>query len=85
MAQVSLGEIERHFWLTRSVARCMGVSLSEAMVEGTLSEQGYAELITRCRASGCAQHCQLWLAEQQQEAKAAPEFCANAGALNGLK
>ncbi|TMV10369.1 hypothetical protein FGK63_01575 [Ruegeria sediminis] len=85
MLQISLGDIEKHFWLTRSVARCMDVSLSEAMAEGRLTEQGYAEMVTRCRAADCHRQCELWLATRQACAEAAPEFCANADVLNRLK
>lgn len=90
MKQIRLGDIEPHFWLTRSVARCMGLSLSEAMAEGRLSEQGYAELVTQCRAAGgapggCRAACEQWLAAQQSEDRCAPEFCPNAERLNGLR
>ncbi len=37
-----LGDPARHFWLTRSVARTMGISLSEAMAVGHLSAPDYA-------------------------------------------
>lgn len=84
MPIITLGEIEKHFWLTRSVARCMGVSLSEAMAEGRLAADDYANIITRCRASHCSEKCQLWLASQQSKAKTAPDFCANAKLLNDL-
>ena len=85
MARDLLGDVERHFWLTRSVARCMNISFTEAMAEGRLSPDRYAELVTRCRAAQCSNQCALWLAEQQSEADAAPEFCANADLLNTLK
>lgn len=85
MARIALGEIEQHFWLTRSVSRCMGISLTEAMAEGRLSPEGYAELVTRCRASNCEGQCALWLADQKTLADKAPEFCANAETLNGLR
>ena len=85
MAQIPLGDIEKHFWLTRSVARCMGLSLSEAMAEGRMSEQGYAELVTRCRAAHCQAACEHWLAAQQCRAQAAPDFCANAETLDNLR
>ncbi|MEX0318643.1 MULTISPECIES: DUF6455 family protein [unclassified Ruegeria] len=85
MPQIPLGEIERHFWLTRSVARCMDVSLTEAMAEGRLTEHDYAQLITRCRAAQCHGQCEHWLAAQQARADTAPAFCANAEALNRLK
>ncbi len=84
MRHVPLGDIEKHFWLTRSVARCVGVSLTDAMAEDQLSPDGYAELVTRCRASDCSGRCQAWLALQHELAESAPEFCANADALNAL-
>ncbi|RLK11256.1 DUF6455 family protein [Ruegeria conchae] len=79
-----LGEIEKHFWLTRSVARCMGISLTEGMAEGRITPQEYALMVTRCRSAGCSEQCQFWLADQQEKASAAPQFCANASALNDL-
>ncbi|MCB1363363.1 MAG: hypothetical protein KDK02_04530 [Rhodobacteraceae bacterium] len=80
-----LGRIERHFWLTRSVARVMGISLSDCMAEGLLSESGYGELITRCRASGCDTICEAWLATQTDRAERAPAHCANAEILDRLR
>ena len=85
MKRVALGDVEKHFWLTRSVARCMNVSLTEAMADGRLTPDRYAELVTRCRASNCSGQCAIWLSEQQSEAHAAPDFCANADLLNALK
>ncbi|WP_170516564.1 DUF6455 family protein [Ruegeria atlantica] len=85
MARNSLGDVEKHFWLTRSVARCMKISLTEAMAEKRLTPDRYAELVTRCRASQCSNQCTIWLSEQQSEAHTAPEFCANADLLNALK
>ncbi|WP_170753320.1 DUF6455 family protein [Ruegeria lacuscaerulensis] len=80
-----LGEVEMHFWLTRSMARCIDLSLSEAMAEGRLSTDDYATMVTRCRASKCSGQCARWLADQQAGADKAPGFCANAETLNALK
>ena len=85
MARDVLGEVEKHFWLTRSVARCMNISLSEAMADGRLTPDRYAEMVTRCRAASCSGQCAIWLSEQQAQAVAAPEFCANADQMNALK
>ncbi len=85
MPPIPLGDIEKHFWLTRSVARCMGVSLTDAMADGRLSEHGYAEMVTRCRAAQCDGRCELWLGSQHTQLQKAPEFCANAEVLNNLK
>ncbi len=84
MPQVPLGDVEKHFWLTRSVARCLNISLSDAMAEGKLSADRYAELVTRCRAANCSADCQIWLAAQQTRATKAPAFCANAKAFHEL-
>lgn len=84
MHRTPLGDIEKHFWLTRSVARCMGLSLTEAMAEGKLTPHDYAQMVTRCRGSACNERCQIWLAAQQARAATAPEFCANAEDLNKL-
>lgn len=80
-----LGDVEKHFWLTRSVAKCMNLSLTEAMADGRLDADQYAELVTRCRAAKCSGQCMEWLAERQAQSEAAPEFCANADLLNALK
>lgn len=79
-----LGNIEQHFWLTRSVGRCLGVSFSEAMAEKRLSPDAFSRMVTRCRAADCALQCQHWISVQQTRAHAAPEFCANAGTINRL-
>jgi uncharacterized protein DUF6455 len=81
----ALGEVEQHFWLNRSVARAMGVNLSDSMADGSLSETGYAELITKCRAAGCSEACAQWLAQQTGFNAEAPTHCANADALTRLK
>ena len=64
--------------MTRSVARAMGVSLSEAMAAGYLSSEGYSNMVTRCRTCQQVHDCELWLATQAGLASAAPEGCLNA-------
>lgn len=81
---VSLGAIERHFWLTRSVARVMGVNLSDCMAMGLLDDAGYAQLVTRCRTGGCSVLCEAWLATEANRPDRAPSHCANAAVLNRL-
>lgn len=72
-----LGDPARHFWMTRSVARVMGLSLSEAIAEGHLSEKGYAEMITQCRRCAHVHECEVWLAQQTGWADAPPSCCAH--------
>lgn len=79
-----LGQIEHHFWLTRSVARTIGLNLSEAMANGALSQDAYCDLVTRCRGGGCREACEHWLADQSGGAALAPPHCPIASDLNAL-
>ncbi|WP_319825649.1 DUF6455 family protein [Thalassovita sp.] len=81
----SLGDPARHFWLTRSVARSMGISLSEAMGTGRLSPERYARMVTECRKCAFVTECEHWLAHNGASATEAPEDCANAALLNSLR
>lgn len=84
MAQ-ALGSYDSHFWLTRSVARVIGVNLSGAMAEGHLTPEAYARMVAACRSAPCNGRCAAWLAEQPGGvADAPPPFCANAQALTAL-
>lgn len=79
-----LGDVTRHFWLTRSVARAIDVNLAEAMGTGILSAADYAGMVTRCRMCPLVADCQAWLAEHGGSATQAPDHCVNAGVLNTL-
>ncbi|MGH1356180.1 MAG: DUF6455 family protein [Thalassovita sp.] len=80
-----LGDPARHFWLTRSVARSMGLNFSEALTEGRISPQGYAQLVTQCRKCPHVDQCESWLSQAGFGATEAPSHCPNAPILNGLK
>jgi len=80
-----LGDLDCHFWLTRSMARSLGLNLSEAMKAGLLHADHYAEMVARCRKCTHVGDCQLWLAHSGSEAARAPAFCAHAQMLNTLK
>ncbi|WP_372887229.1 DUF6455 family protein [Shimia sp.] len=80
-----LGDPERHFWMTRSVARAMGVSLGEAMASGSLSPKEYADMVTRCRRCRFVDTCEAWLAHNSLDATAAPDCCQHADLFAALK
>ena len=84
-AVLRLGDPGKAFWLTRSVARTMGINLSEAMAEGRLTSDEYARMVTRCRTCNCVDQCELWLARSGAGAASAPAVCANADTFNRLK
>ena len=81
-----LGDIERHFWLTRSMARTVGVNLGEAIASGVISPDEYSRMVTRCRQSDCAKRCAQWLGENPAGlASGPPPFCAHAAQLKALR
>ncbi|MEN8683863.1 DUF6455 family protein [Marivita sp.] len=79
-----LGDAGLHFWLTRSVARVMGVSLSEAMANDRLTANDYASMVTACRQCALVENCQQWLGSQKDVAGAPPTGCANASIFQAL-
>lgn len=58
-----LGDPSRHFWMTRSVARALGLNLSDAMDRGLLGVQDYADMVTKCRQCPHIRACEAWLAQ----------------------
>ena len=79
-----MGDISLHFWLTRSVARVMGVNLSEAVASQRISPADYANLVTTCRSCPHVGTCQAWLSAQTAITHSAPPHCKNASALQSL-
>lgn len=78
-------EIERHFWLTRSVARTIGLNLGEALASGRLTPEGYSIMIARCCKAGCSGRCSEWLGQQSGgQADAPPLYCAHVDQFRDL-
>ncbi|MCB1335187.1 MAG: hypothetical protein KDK26_16445 [Roseivivax sp.] len=80
-----LGDPERHFWLTRSVARTLGLNLSEAIASHRLSEGEYAEMVTRCRGCSNTADCEEWLSCGGTKDCTAPRSCRIAEMLARLR
>ena len=79
-----LGDPARHFWLTRSVARAMGLNLYDAMAQGHLNAPDYAKLVTDCRKCPNVDRCEAWLSICRDIPVDAPEHCANRHSLRTL-
>lgn len=81
------GDIDLHFWLTRSVGRCIGLNFRVALDEGRLSPDDYLALVHACRDCGQVAPCQHWLGGQRGVASSsrAPTFCPNGPALDALR
>ncbi|MDA7429965.1 DUF6455 family protein [Primorskyibacter aestuariivivens] len=80
-----LGDPALHFFITRGVARAMGLNLGDALRTGQLEPETYARMVTRCR--GCARvgSCQVWLANSSVPHSSPPEQCPNAREFQSLQ
>jgi len=80
-----LGDPERHFWLVRSVARVMDLSLGAVVARGHLDRDGYRALVNRCRTCDLVAGCESWLAGGAEEGETSPPGCLVAPELERLK
>ncbi len=78
------GNIDLHFWITRGMARRMGVNLTEMMHVGFLTQADFADLITRCRGCTGAQGCVAYLSETSGPLASPPDWCCNRALLGEL-
>jgi hypothetical protein len=76
-------EAPRAWWLTRGMARLIGVNLPQAVVEGWLSREELATLVMRCESCTCHGPCDSWLAQPSHD-EAVPGFCPNKPGLEAL-
>ncbi|WP_425101587.1 DUF6455 family protein [Tropicibacter sp. S64] len=81
----ALGDPSQHFFMTRSVARVMGLNLYEDMQSGRLSAEAYAAMVTRCRGCALVEACQDWLASRTALSATPPPGCCNGAQLSALR
>lgn len=81
---IGYSEAPRAWGYTRCMARTLGYSLTDAVIEGWLSRKELGALVETCRVCGVTGQCTNWLARTVQ-ASGGPDFCPNAKALAALK
>lgn len=77
--------IDLNFWITRGMARRLGLNLSEAMHDGFLTQADFTKMITTCRTCGRTEFCLAVLAEKGEGPEPIPQDCPNAEILNSLR
>lgn len=77
-------EAPRAWGFTRGMARTLGVSLTDAVVDGWLSRTELGNLVEACRVCGKTTQCTDFLAHTV-EVEALPSFCPNGPALAALR
>lgn len=80
----ALGDPARHFFMTRSVARVMGLSLTEALQSGALGATDYSRMVTQCRGCALVEACEEWLSSGPTPRRNPPPGCCNGQALLDL-
>lgn len=79
------GDADLHFWITRGMARRLGVNLAAVMRDGVLTREDLAALVQRCRACEGAKGCLAYLSEYPDRAPAPPDWCQNAQVFQELQ
>ncbi|MGH1424474.1 MAG: DUF6455 family protein [Pseudooceanicola sp.] len=82
-----LGDVKRHFWLVKRMAKANGVDVNAAVRSGQLSESDWADVVTRCRTCSHPDTCEYRLAEgelAQDHAPRIPDFCENRDLFRSL-
>lgn len=80
-----LGEEIEHYWLVQRMAKATGVDLVQAMDAGVLAQDGWAEIVTRCRGCQWAEGCGRWLDQPVDEERGLPTPCRNRRRLAEIK
>ena len=80
----TLGNARDHFWRVIKMAKANRVNLSDALDDGTITVDEYADMITGCR--GCEQvgQCDRLLAAQPVLSES-PSYCVNKDIFAVLK
>lgn len=79
-----LGDIRHHFWLSQAMAKATGIDLAHAVHAGRVTQENWANSVTRCRGCAWAGCCADWLAEQGEDRVSAPADCANSAFFQRL-
>ena len=84
--QIMIGypEAPRAWSFTRGMARTLGYSLTDAVVEGWLSRRELGTLVEACRTCSSTPMCTEFLSKAVS-AETLPGFCPNGAALSALK
>ena len=72
-------------WLPRAMAEAVGVSLTDALAEGRITEAEFGALVERCRHCDRSEPCLRWRLDHPVNDGAAPPYCLNAELIETLR
>ncbi|MGB8813202.1 MAG: DUF6455 family protein [Paracoccaceae bacterium] len=76
-------EAPKAWGLTNGMARTLGVSLPQAVLDGWLTRAELATLVGRCQICGKSEDCTAWLASVTV-ATQLPAYCPNKDEIEAL-
>lgn len=80
-----LGNTGVHYWLVQRMAKRCGVDTSSAAACGDIDQDGWVEMVQKCRGCTWADGCARWLAHLDEDGTVSPPpECVNADILNAL-
>ena len=79
------GTLSKHFWLAQGMARTLGVNVNDAMRQGRMGREAFAELVALCCHCGRAQACMDWMGRQHAGAEELPGWCPLKPHLEALR
>lgn len=80
---IGFPDAPKAWWLTRGMARVLGVNLPRAVVDGWLRRDELEDLVANCAACGRGAVCESWLVRSGAES-AMPDFCPNRPGIEAL-
>lgn len=80
---IAYSEIPMAWGLTRGMARVLGVSLTDAVIDGWLTRAELGKLVDRCAACSQTSACTAWLSQARAQ-PCMPVFCPNKTGLECL-
>ncbi|MDJ0823585.1 MAG: DUF6455 family protein [Paracoccaceae bacterium] len=80
-----LGEVNQHYWLALRMAKATGVDLAQAMDADLLDQEGWSQMVTRCRGCVWAKGCTRWLDIPHDDLRALPTSCVNRDRFAALR
>ncbi|QPM92102.1 DUF6455 family protein [Pseudooceanicola algae] len=64
-----LGDPNEHYWRVQRMAKAVGSDLAAAQTEGRLSDQDWADMVTRCRGCSVTCACSDWLDRAEMDGR----------------
>jgi len=82
---ISYKKLDRHAELVGQMARARDVDLTEAMLQGKLTEEAYRSAVIRCTHCESPEACAEWLRDHPDSATTTPEYCRNGHLFRRIK